>query len=156
MEGASPETLQSMRASAARMRQMRLEALMRSGCSEEAARDELKQYDACQANLDALTAQATAEAAQRRAVVGPAVAALRADERYAPALGTLDHARAHENGECAQADAAEMAGVLPPGSHVHGRCDDARGERMDAEAAVRALFTEHHIDVRDAQALGLW
>lgn len=105
MDGASPEKLQSMRQNAATAKAMYLDSLTRFGCSDTAARDELKPLDACQANLDALTAQATAEAAKRRAVAGPAVAALRADERYAPAR---DRFRTHRQSAYAEGELSKL------------------------------------------------
>jgi hypothetical protein len=46
--------------------------------------------------------------------------------------------------------------MFPHGSNLHGRCNDYRRQLADAEAALRDLFTEYHLDPRDAQALGLW
>jgi hypothetical protein len=61
------------------------EATVTVRCSRSETFTMLSSYDACIASIDAMLPQATAEAAARRGAAGPAVAALRADARYAPA-----------------------------------------------------------------------
>ena len=86
--------------------------------------------------------QATAEAAKRRAIAAPAVAALRADDRYAPARDKFHAVRIQQSVACDTTDAAA--------------CKLAKNDTEAAATVMRGLFSEHKIDLRDADALGLW
>ena len=136
----SPEKLQAMRQTAVNKR-VNLGGLP-AFCPDSVTSTALSTQDACIASIDALMPQATADAAKRRAVAGPAVAALRANQHYAPARDKFHSLRIQQSVACDTRDAEA--------------CKLARGDSDGAAAAMRNLLTEHHIDLRDADALELW
>ena len=137
----SPEKLQSMRDDAVRRRPVVARALG-AFCPDYVAVRTLQVQDACVATLDSILPQAIAEAAKRRAIAAPAVAALRADARYAPARDKFHAVRIQQSVACDTTDATA--------------CKLAKNDTEAAATVVRGLFAEHQIDLRDADALGLW
>ncbi len=137
----SPEKLQSMRQTAINKRTNLAHALT-AFCPDSVASAALKTQDACVASVDAVMPQATADAAKRRAQAQSAVTELRADERYAPARDKFHTLRIQQASACDTADTTA--------------CKLAESDAERAAAATRKLLDEHHIDPRDADALGVW
>ena len=144
----SPEKLQSTRKTALYRRTSLASAgtapnrVVTAFCPDSAMSAALRVEDACVASIDALIPQATADAAKRRAEAGPAAAALRADARYAPARDKFHTLRIQQSVAC------ETTGGTA--------CKLAQQDAGGAEAAMRDLFTNYQIDLRDADAFGLW
>lgn len=137
----SPEKLQSMRQTAIN-RKTNLAGSLTAFCPDSVTSSALKSQDACVASIDAVMPQATADAAKRRAAAGPEVATLRADERYASAREKFHTLRIQQASACDTNDVTA--------------CKLAQSDADGAATVMRALLAEHHIDPRDADALGLW
>ncbi len=140
----SLETLQSLRQKAPGLRATTLQLLEAFHCPEPIVRTSMSSLDTCAATVDALYAQAAAETATRRAAAGPAVADLRADARYARTLDDLHLLQKEERVACTGATQGTT------------QCEAAHLETVRATATLRELMNAHHIDLRDANALGLW
>ncbi len=138
-----PEQLAKRRQSAIQIRQE--VPIMTGSCPREVAIAMASNYDACIASFDAVLPQAIAEAEARRRAAGPAVASLRADARYAPARESYRKRVILQSAACNSSNAGPDKG-----------CEFASSDVREAQAAMRSLFAEHHIDLRDADALGVW
>jgi hypothetical protein len=138
----SPEKLESRRQIAINRKGPNLTRALTAFCPDSATNAALAKEDACIARIDAVLPQAKADAAKRRAAAAPAVAALRADARYAPAREKFHALRIQQSVACDTDDGTA--------------CKLAHGDADAAAAVIRALLAEHQIDPRDADALGLW
>jgi len=138
----SPEQLKSRRQIALNRENPGFARSLSAFCPDSATDAALRREDACIASIDAVLPRATADAASRRAAAAPAVAALRADARYAPARDKYHTLRIQQSTACDTGDATA--------------CKLATSDADAATAAMHSLFTEHRIDPRDLDALGLW
>ena len=127
----SPEKLQSTRQTAINKRTNLARALT-AFCPDSVTSAALKSEDACAASVDAVMPQATTDAAKRRAAAGPAVAALRADARYASARDRFHTLRIQQSTACDTADATA--------------CKLAQGDADGAAAVMGSLLTEYRIE----------
>lgn len=137
----SPEQLQSLRQNAI-ARQAHLSNALTAFCPDSATDAALKTQVACVANVDAVLRHATADATTRRAAAVSAVAALRADARYTAAREKFHALRIQQATACDTGDATA--------------CNFAQRDADSAATAMQSLLAEHHIDLRDADALGVW
>ncbi len=137
----SPEKLQTTRQAAINKRTNLVPALT-AFCPDSVKIAALRSQDVCVASVDAVMPQARADAATRRAAAEPAGAALRADARD---VATRDKFHSHRIQQSAACDTTDATA-----------CRFARSDADGAEAAMRSLLSEYHIDLRDADALGLW
>jgi hypothetical protein len=137
----SPEKMQSTRQAAISKRTNLMPALT-AFCPDSTKNAALRSEDLCVASIDAVMPQARADAAARRAAAEPNAAALRADPRYTPARDKFHTLRIQQSVACETTDAAA--------------CRFAQSDANGADAVMRTLLAEYHIDLRDADALRLW
>lgn len=148
--GLSPETLKVILQNARAQRDQ-----IAGYCTDDAAKAELAQLDACLNGVSEATAVADTEAEARRAAAGPAVASLNADPNYVPTRDRARTLKSQVQRTCQDATQAKQRGDID--WPLKKRDCDAADANWDAAAAeMRALLQKHGIDLRDGEALGLW